>query len=227
MRMKNIVRAFTLWAVAAAIAVGADQPETKANPVEALLRKEGSYEYNLVGKRLLRSFDAELLTHLAKHPEENEKFDYQLVDIILRAAVEKNAKFQYLLKNEKLRKDYEAALLAYDYNLTGNHQALETLLARFRKEAKERRSWELAILGSLSAVNEWKLIKDALGSVALSADGAGGDGRYAFWLRRRYFFPDNKSFPADYQTFCKEIDELQGKTAEQAAIAPKQEQEGK
>ncbi len=103
-------------------------------------------------------------------------------------------------------------LLAYDYNVNGNKKALETLLDRLREAMEEKRGWSMEHLYALAAINEWDLCKQALGSQVLSADGAGGDERYGFWLTRRYFFPANPAFPDSYADFCKEMEQLQSET---------------
>ena len=187
-----------------------------------MLRKKGDYEYNLVGKRLLRPIDDALLKRLLEHPEENDQHDYVLHSWLTRIAAESDRKYLWILEQEKRRYNGDPErkwiankLLAYDYNVNGNQQAFETLLAQIRKEAQAKDSlcagnW-LAVesLQALSAINEWRSCRDALGSTPLSADGAGGDALYGFWLTRRYFFPDNKEFPDDFEVFLRELEELQ------------------
>ena len=56
--------------------------------IEAMLGKKGSYEYNLVGKRLLRPIDEALLKRLLEDPEGNLKEDYILSTWLLRIAAE-------------------------------------------------------------------------------------------------------------------------------------------
>jgi hypothetical protein len=64
----------------------------------------------------------------------------------------------------------------------------------------------------------------------MSADGAGGDERYGFWLKRRYFFPDSKDFPNNYQAFCRDLAQLQAKAEQtgtgQPATRPESKSEG-
>jgi len=213
--MRHLFHALLVIATSAAFAADDEKPKPddkkEPNPVAALISKEDTYENNLVGK-LLIPFDAKLLTALAKDPDEKPG---KLGELILQAGVEKNKEFRYLLGDDRLRKnmDVRRALLAYDYNVNGNKKSLEELLEIFLKEAKAAKSWDLAALSALGSIDEWDLTKTALTTYRLSADGTGGAGRYSFWLRRRYYYPDNKAFPADYQEFAKEIKRLQIKTA--------------
>lgn len=177
--------------------------DIKSNKVRdqviAKMREKDSYESNLVGD-LLKPFDQQALVQMAAHPETDT--GGQFVRLILRAGAAKDAKFQYLLAQKKLRKDPEVdlALLAYDYSVNGNQKALESILSRHSNEASPR-SWESATVMVLAYVDEWDLSKKALGSHFLSGDGAGADSKYAFWLTRIYLFPSNRQFPDDYKKF--------------------------
>lgn len=220
--MKTTVILLILFALVFQLPSGAEESDTKMG-IEAMLRKEGSYEYNLVGKRLLRPIDDALLKRLVAHPEETGEHDFALSAWLLRIAAEADRRYLWLLDSEELRKGGNPGreeiidiLLAFDYNVNGNKKALETLLERVRKSIKENQSWCFARTSALAAVNEWDLCRKALGSGRMSADGAGGDERYGLWLQRRYFFPDNKEFPDNHQTFCRDLEQLQAK-AEQAA----------
>lgn len=196
--------------------VGEIERANEAPDIETSLTTQGSYEFNIVGRRLMRPIDPQLMRHLARHPEEIPENDYILGSWILRAAVERDESFQDLLENEGLRADInsKAALLAYDYRVNGNEEALDALLDHVRREMNARRSWMLPYLYGLGGVDEWERTKQVLGSVPLSADGAGGCERYAFWLTRRHFFPDHPTFPADYSEFCRELEELQAEAKE-------------
>lgn len=190
--------------------------------IEARLKEKGSYEYNLVGRRMLRPIDEELLKRLVAHPEETVDHDFILSTWLLRIAAEGDLKYRWLPDSKELRKgggpgreEISDILLAYDHNVNGNQKALEVLLNRLRKSMKDKRSWSVPPLHALAAVNEWDRCRRALGSHRLSADGAAGDERYGFWLRRRNFFPNQKSFPDNYQRFCRDLEQLQAR-AEQA-----------
>lgn len=200
----------------------ADSEEVKPKPSAAeQLKVVGSYEYNFAGKRLTRSIDPVLLKRLSEHPEEDSEFDNILSVWILKAGVEKREEFKYLLEIEALRKipRIQFALLAYDYNINGNQKSLAKLLESLQVEVVNKEGWGagswagLPSFNGLEGVNEWKLTKQILGSVKLSTDGSAGDERYGFWLTRRYFFPNDKEFPANYDNFCKEMDKLQSKSA--------------
>ncbi len=185
-------------------------------PTPAGLKKEhrvpkiwekGSYEANLL-EDVQKPFNPDELVELAKHPKSDS--DGRLGRLILRAAAEKDARFRYLLEQENLREDpdLELVLSAYDYALNGKQKALEKILVRHRKLAG---SWDSDTVWVLSYVDEWNLTEKALGSRILSADGAGGDSRYAFWLKRRHFYPHNLQLPHHYEKFCREISEQQQK----------------
>lgn len=211
--MKSLIIPLILAALVSGMASSAEGNPSKQD-IEAMLGKKGSYEYNLVGKRLLRPIDEALLKRLMEDPEGNEKEDYILSTWLLRITAEGDRKYLWLLDRKGPQKEGEPddILLAYDYNVNGNKKALETLLDRLRKAMAEKRSWSMEHLYALAAINEWDLCKQALGSQVLSADGAGGDERYGLWLTRRYFFPDNPAFPANYADFCKEMEQLQLET---------------
>jgi hypothetical protein len=217
MIMSTVTKPVVLAALVAGSVFAGEKNPTKQE-LEAMLGKKESYEYNLVGKRLLRPVDETLLKHLVEKPEEAGKHDYVLSSWLLRIAAEGDRNHLWLLDSKELQKDGETAdlLLAYDYNVNGNPKALATLLERLRKAMKERRTWGVPHLHALAAVNEWDRCRQALGSHGLSADGAGGDERYGFWLKRRYLFPDNKKFPDNYETFCRDLEQLQA-AADQAA----------
>lgn len=177
--------------------------DIKSNKVRdqviANMREKDTYESNLVGD-LLKPFDQQALVQMAANPEADT--GGQFVDLILRAAAEKDAKFQYLLGKKELRKDptVDLALLAYDYSVNGNQKALESILMR-HVNAPPPRGWDSNTVMVLAYVNEWNLVKKVLGTSELSADGSGGDAHYAFWLTRIYLFPSNRQFPDDYKKF--------------------------
>jgi hypothetical protein len=195
------------------VAVDDIKPNKARDQVIAKMREKNSYESNLVGD-LLKPFDHQALVQMAANPETDT--GGQLVRLILRAGAVKDAKFQYLLGQKKLRKDPEVdlALLAYDYSVNGNQKALKSILSRHVNEVRPA-SWESSTVMVLAYVNEWNLVKKALESHVLSGDGAGGDSHYAFWLTRMYLFPSNRQFPDDYKKFTAQIWEQQ-RIAEQA-----------
>ena len=201
----NAIQQILLAGIASCAFAAADvpKPDNAHDQSLAKMREKGTYESNLVG-HLLKPFDSQLLIQLASNPEADT--EEKLATLILRAGAEKNARFQYLLEQKELRKrpGIDLALFAFDYSVNGNQKALESILSRHVNGAGQR-SWDSETVMVLAYVNEWNLTKKALGSHVLSADGAGGDARYAFWLTRRYFFPANNQFPDDYQGFIKEI----------------------
>lgn len=216
--MKSIVKLLLFSFLACLVSCAVDEGHAKKREIEAMLRKKDSYAYNLVGERLLRPIDDALLKRLLEHPEENDQHDYVLHSWLTRIAAESDRKYLWILEQEKRRysgdperKWIANILLAYDYNVNGNQQAFETLLAQIRKEAHkdEWAVWEL--FQALSAINEWNRCKDVFVIANPITDGAGGDEMYAFWLKRRYFFPDNKDFPDDFQVFLRELEELQNR----------------
>lgn len=218
----NIVTKFgILTAFVAGSVFGGEENPTKQE-LEAMLGKKGSYEYNLVGKRLLRPIDEALLKRLVVNPEESGEHDYILSSWLLRIAADGDRKYLWLLDCKELHKNGEPGdlLLAYDYKVNGNQKSLETLLGRLGKAMKEQQSWNVPHLYALAAINEWDRCRQALGSQGLSADGAGGDERYGFWLKRRYLFPDNKNFPDNYETFCRDLQQLQAKAEPTATGQP-------
>jgi len=217
MIMNTVTQLIVLAALVAGSVFAGEKNPTKQE-LEAMLGKKGSYEYNLVGRRLLRPVDETLLKRLVEKPEESGEHDYVLSSWLLRIAAEGDRDHLWLLDSKELKKDGEAAdlLLAYDCNVNGNQKSFDTLLERLRKAMKEQRTWSIPHLYALAAVNEWDRCRQALGSHRLSADGAGGDERYGFWLTRRYLFPDNKTFPDNYETFCRDLEQLQA-GADQAA----------
>jgi hypothetical protein len=214
--MKCIVKLLLLSFLACLVSCAVDEGHAKKREIEAMLRKEGEYEYNLVGKRLLRPIDDALLKRLLEHPEENDQHDYVLHSWLLRIAAESDRKYLWILEQEKRRYSGDPErnwianiLLAYDYNVNGNQQAFEKLLAQIRTEAQSKNedwNWKiLELIHPLSAINEWDLCKATLISAPIETDGAGGDEVYAFWLQRRYFFPDNKEFPDSFDDFLRTI----------------------
>lgn len=182
---------------------GTGRTDSADADVLAKVRQKGSYESNLVGD-LLKPFEPDSLVRLAEHPESGEAG--QLVRLILRAGVEKDVRFQYLLAKKELRKNAEVdlALLAFDYSVNGNQSALKTILSRHVDRASPR-SWESSTVLVLGYVDEWNLTKKAFESRPMSADGAGGDAQYAFWLRRRLLFPSNHQIPDNFQEFSNSV----------------------
>jgi hypothetical protein len=228
--MKTIFILFLVSTFAFQGTCGADETPTKQE-FERMLSKKGSYEYLLVGRRLLRPIDDALLKRLAANPDESSEHDYVLSSWLLRIAANSNQQYLWLLKSKELRKEggYDDILLAYDYNVNGDNKAFETLLERVRKSIEEAKepSWGSAQYHALAAIDEWDLCRKALGSRYMSADGAGDDERHGFWLTRRYFFPDNKDFPKDYLAFCRDLEQLQSQAEQRGADQPATAQESK
>lgn len=174
----------------------------------------GTYENNLM-RHQLEPFDAERLRHLVSDPV---NVNIEACSLILRAAAEKDARFQDLLKREDLRKELpvDMALSAYDYSVNGNRKALDHILEAHRAAGRENGGWGSAATWALSYVDEWNLTKEALGSHVMSGDGAGADERYAFWLIRRYYFPNNREFPTDYTRFTEDLIRAQRESTEKS-----------
>ena len=215
--MKTKIKSVIITSFLSAAVFGGETNPTKQE-IEERLKTKNSYEYNLMGKRLLRPIDDGLLKLLAAQPEKSRDHDYILTTWLVRIAAEADRKYLWLLDSKGLRSDGNpfneeigAILLAYDYNVNGNQKALDTLLGSLRKSMQEHGTWGLPQLFALAAVNEWDRCRQVFGSQELSADGAGDDERYGFWLKRRYFFPKNNSFPDNYAAFCRDLEQLQSK----------------
>lgn len=203
--MKNTILAPLTGLVIVLVSCGPTPADLKKEHRIPEIWENETYEANLLGD-VQKPYNPDSLLELAKYPERDSGGN--LGDHILRAAAEKDTRFRYLLEQENLREDpdLELVLSAYDYAVNGKQKSLEKILARHRKLAG---SWDSDTVWVLGYIDEWNLTKKALGSRVLSADGAGGDARYAFWLRRRYFYPNNPQFPHDYEKFCREIREQQ------------------
>ena len=223
--MNTITKLVILASLVASSLFGGEDNPTKQE-IEAMLRKKESYEYNLVGEKLLRPLDEALLKRIVATPPDLEfgKHDSNLLRYwLLRIAAEGDRKYLWLLDSKRLQKDDMSnhLLLAYDCNANGNQKALQTLLDRARKVMRDHGTWHGGpCLFALAAVNEWEQCRQELASHDLSADGAGDDERYGFWLKRRYFFPDNKSFPGNYAAFCRDLEQLQTKAEQGSAGQP-------
>ena len=164
---------------------------------------EDSYENNLVGE-LLIPFDPAELKRLAEDPGENAR---PMAELVLRAAAEGDRSFRYLL-DESMPEDEPGltlALDAYDYAVNGNQEALDRILAVHVEDFKQGRAGDSNAVWVLAYVNEWDQVKEAFNANPLSGDGSGGDAHYAFWLKRRFLYPDNPRFPKDLADFRKEI----------------------
>ena len=201
---------FTILTSCTSVVAEAPKPDGPTDQILlAMIKKKGSWESNLVGD-LLKPFDHRTLVRMAsQHPNIDER---ELADLILRAAAEKDVRFRYLLDQKELRKDInvDLALHALDYSVNGNQKALEAILSR-HVDAVDQESWESLTVLVLAYVDEWNLVKKAIESRRLSADGAGSDAQYAFWLRRRYLFPSNKQFPDSFETFSSGVMEQQNR----------------
>jgi hypothetical protein len=231
--MKTIIKFLVFSALLLQVPAIAEESNAKME-IEAMLRNVDSYEYRLVGARLLRPIDDALLKQLVVNPEETSEHDFALSAWLLRIAAEGNRKYLWLLDSKELKKGGDRGkeeiidiLLAYDYNVNGNKKTLDRLLDRVRKRRDQGEGWDSAF--ALGAVNEWNLCKQTLAGLS-GGDGAGGDERYGFWLTRRYFFPDNKEFPNNYQTFCRDQRQPQANAEQdgtgQPATRPESKPEG-
>lgn len=171
------------------------------------IQTDGTYENNLM-KRFLKPLDADLLHELAKDPMEDES---EFMGLVLQAAASHDTRFLYLLDNERLVKNpasqWHLAICAYDHVMTGNKDALLHLLDRYAKMAEKEGgrpgdSNELMVLG---VVDEWDLTRKMFLGHDFSWDLSVRSALYAFWLTRRYLYPQNKDFPDDYQAFEREM----------------------
>ena len=178
------------------------------DPVENI-RVKDTYENRLAGD-LLRPFDPEELKQLAADRGRNER---RFLELLLRAAAERDASFRHLLDRPDLREEAQAelGLLTYDYAITGNREALEKILKLHVEAPEGRRTWDSNEIMALAVIGEWDLTRKALVSHCLSGDGTGGDAQYAFWLKRRFLFPRDPGFPQTFEAFGKEMLEEQKK----------------
>lgn len=205
--MKNTKLTLLTGLIMGIVSCGPTPADSKKEHSVSKISVKGSYEAKLLGDDL-EPFNPDELVELAKHPKSDS--EGRLGRLILRAGAEKDTRFRYLLDQENLREnpELELELSAYDYSVNGNQKALEKILALHTK-ATSGRSWDSETVWVLGYMDEWNLTKKALGSWVLSADGAGGDSRYAFWLRRRHFYPHNPQFPDHYEKFLRETSEQQ------------------
>jgi hypothetical protein len=129
-------------------------------------------------------------------PAEVNKFvDYppnrrhHLTTLIYRATVRKDTRFRYLLENDDLRNDPQCAnaLLAYDYSVNGNEQALGNLLDAHRAEHPGSDCESVVVLALL---NEWDLSISALHEHFTNRfEGSGLGGYKNFWVIRKALYP--------------------------------------
>ena len=134
-------------------------------------------------------FNPEELRQLAANPKSED--DFRRLDwLILRAGAEKDASFRYLLDQPVLRKDEEVnlALIAYDYSVNGNAQALDDLLARL---AKEKVGSDSIVIAALAFVDEWDRVPKAVNAHFVHADGSGGELKSFSEAWKVYLFPRN------------------------------------
>lgn len=147
--------------------------------------EEGTYEHNLIGG-VMEPFDQDELVRLAVEPGKDV---YRLTDLIHRAAAEKDLRFRYLVEQENLRviPAVDLAVSAYDYAVNGSEEALDHILEIHGKEDPGSDSDSVV---TLSYLDEWdRTMKAYETHFAQGTDGAGGDAKYAFKLRREYLFP--------------------------------------
>jgi hypothetical protein len=180
-----------------------------ANDAVENIRVKDTYENRLAGD-LLRPFDPEELRRLAEDPGRSGR---RFLELLLRAAADRDASFRHLLDRPELRDDPQAelGLLTYDYAVTGNREALEKILKLHVEAPVGRRTWDSNEIMALAVIGEWDLTRKALVSHCLSGDGSGGDAQYAFWLKRRFLFPRDPGFPQTFEAFGKEMLEEQKK----------------
>lgn len=195
----------------------AERAETK-RAQEALRRdpglknwwEEGTLE-NFFVRDLIESFDGAELTRLAKTKNLEDNGEYEaMARLVVRAAAEKHPGFQDLLSRPELRKKpmLDMALCAYDYAVNGNRVALERMDAFHRGAAgTDQGGFDGPAAWALGYVNEWDVTKQML--EAQPSEGEIDDIRRAFWIKRRYFFPQNRDFPDDYDQFVREMNQAQ------------------
>ena len=83
----------------------------------------------------------------------------------------------------------DLAVSAYDYAVNGSQEALNHILEIHARQAPGS---DLDSLVTLSYVDEWERTIEAYHShFANGTDGAGGDAKYAFLLKREYLFPQS------------------------------------
>ena len=130
-------------------------------------------------------FDPEELTELAKDVAVGEdgpagfnarmrKRNRRLCWLISRAGAERDGRFRYLLKDEKLKEDagVALALLGYDYAMNGNAEALQAILDSL---AKQRPGADAQELIPLAFIDEWDVTIAAYEKhFSKGTDGAGG-----------------------------------------------------
>lgn len=184
-------------------------PESAENPRARLnqIHMEGTYEHNLM-RSMLGPFDPAELRRVAEDPQRDER---RFLELLLRAAAERDPSFRDLLGRPALRQDPQAelGLLTYAFSITRNREALEKILKLHTETPPENRTWDSNEIMALAVIDEWDLTRKALVAHQLSGDGSGGDAKYAFWLRRRYLFPQDKSFPQSYEEFTRQMREAQ------------------
>lgn len=108
--------------------------------------------------------------------------------LILRAAIEEDEGFRYLLKMRKLKKakNVELALAAYKYALDGSERALNTILAQI---ATEDIGDDLDSIIVLSTLDEWDRSIRAFRKHFVFTDGTGGAAKRGFMATRAYLYP--------------------------------------
>lgn len=112
----------------------------------------GEYEPDYMGD-LREPLDEMELRELAANPRKDR---YRFNILICRAAAKKDARFRFLLEQERLREDswIDMALNAYDYAVNGNNGALQTILDQL---ANEEPGSDVDSVLVLSFLGEWEL----------------------------------------------------------------------
>lgn len=138
------------------------------------------------GYSLKVPFSPNELRNLAEKPSGNER---RLMLLILRAGIEKDKTFQYLLRRPELRKskNVDLALSGYDYMLNRSEAALDHLLAQL---ATENIGADVDTIIVLSTLDEWDRSIRAFRKHFIHTDGAGGACKAGFESTRAYLFPE-------------------------------------
>ena len=135
-----------------------------------------------------KPFDPERLRLAAEEYDPNSGENQRLMYWILRAAIEKDEEFRYLLKMKKLKKakNMELALAAYRYALDRSEGALNTILAQI---ATEDIGDDLDSILVLSTLDEWDRSIRAFRKHFVHTDGTGGFAKSNFMSTRSYLYP--------------------------------------
>lgn len=144
-------------------------------------REFNEYEYNILND-LLAPFDDKHLRELVEQHGPRKNWS-EIKYLLTRAAAELDPQFLDLLGREDLNQniDTKNALLAYDYAINGNTEALDHL---FENEVRD-------LLFYISHLDEWE--KSIRYVQNLKIDGSLATEVPYFWLAREYLFPERFS----------------------------------